>query len=103
MRLEQREKELAAIGASIGANCRPCIEHHLPAGREAGLSEPDLAHAVAGAQAVRHEAIELLSARVDELLGRAGPVLEPDPVADRSRALSPQTRRPTSFTTRRRR
>ena len=33
MRLEQGEKELAAIGASIGANCRPCIEHHLPAGR----------------------------------------------------------------------
>ena len=42
MRLEQREKELAAIGASIGANCRPCIEHHIPAGREAGLSEVEL-------------------------------------------------------------
>jgi len=49
MRLEQREKELAAIGASIGANCRPCIEHHVPAGREAGLSEAELADAVAAA------------------------------------------------------
>ena len=86
MRLEQGEKELAAIGASIGANCRPCIEHHLPAGREAGLSEPGLADAVAAAQAVRQEAIELFTARVDELLGRAGPVPEPGPVADRSRA-----------------
>ncbi len=88
MRLEQGEKELAAIGASIGANCRPCIEHHLPAGREAGLSEPGLADAVAAAQAVRQEAIELFTARVDELLGRAGPVPEPGPVADRSRATN---------------
>jgi AhpD family alkylhydroperoxidase len=86
MRLEQREKELAAIGASIGANCRPCIEHHLPAGREAGLSETELADAVAIAQAVRKEAIELLSARVDELLGHAGSVPEPGAAADRSRA-----------------
>ena len=43
MQLEQRDKELAAIGAAIGCNCRPCIEHHIPAGREAGLSETELA------------------------------------------------------------
>jgi AhpD family alkylhydroperoxidase len=69
VRLEQRDKELAAIGASVGANCRPCIEHHIPAGREAGLSESELADAVATAQAVRHAAVELFSARVGELLG----------------------------------
>ena len=69
MRLEQRDKELAAIGASVGANCRPCIEHHIRAGLEAGLSESDLADAVATAQAVRHAAVELFSARVGELLG----------------------------------
>jgi AhpD family alkylhydroperoxidase len=32
MQLEQRDKELAAVGASIGRNCRPCIEHHVAAG-----------------------------------------------------------------------
>lgn len=68
MQLEQREKELAAIGASIGCNCRPCIEHHIPAGREAGLSEVELADAVATARGVRTEAIKLLDRRVDELL-----------------------------------
>ena len=68
MQLEQREKELAAIGASIGCNCRPCIEHHSPAGREAGLSEVELADAVATARGVRNEAIKLLDRRVDELL-----------------------------------
>ena len=77
MRLEQREKELAAIGASIGANCRPCIEHHVPAGREAGLTENELADAVTAAQKVRHQAIDLFAARVDELLGHERSAPEP--------------------------
>ena len=85
MQLEQRDKELAAIGASIGCNCRPCIEHHIPAGREAGLSEEDLADAVAAARAVRDQAIELLAPRVDELLGDESVRFEPVPVAEASR------------------
>lgn len=32
MQLEQWDKELAAVGVSIGCNCRPCIEHHVAAG-----------------------------------------------------------------------
>ena len=86
MRLEQKEKELAAIGASIGANCRPCIEHHLPAGRKAGLSETELADAVATARAVGQDAIRLFSARVDELLGRGRAAPEPGTLAKTSRA-----------------
>ena len=86
MPLEPRDKELAAIGASIGANCRPCIEHHLVAGREAGLSEAELDDAVATARVARYEAVELLSARVDELLGRGGPPPEPAAAAQTSKA-----------------
>ena len=86
MQLAVTEKELAAIGASIGANCRPCIEHHLAAGREAGLSKTELVDAVATAQAVAHEAVMLLSARVDELLGRAGSPPEPEVIVNPSKA-----------------
>ena len=85
MRLEQKEKELAAIGACIGANCRPCIEHHLPAGSEAGLSATELADAVDTARTVRHGAVELFSTRVDELLGHGGSALEPGAPAETSR------------------
>lgn len=85
MRLEQREKELAAIGASVGANCRPCIEHHIPAGREAGLSEDDLAEAIRTAWAVRDQAAELFRARVDELLGCSDPASQPNPLREISR------------------
>lgn len=86
MQLARHEKELAAIGASIGSNCRPCIEHHIPAGREAGLSEDDLAHAVSTARAVRDQAIELLAPRIDELIGARTAPREPASVPARSRA-----------------
>ena len=69
MQLERTEKELVAIGASVGAGCRPCIEHHIPAARKSGLTEADLAEAVRVAVAVRSQATELFAARVDELLG----------------------------------
>src|SRR5512132_1972220 len=85
MQLEQRDKELAAIGASLGCNCRPCIEHHIAAGREAGLSDAELADAVATARAVRNEAIELLAARIDELLGATTAPSEPATAVEDSR------------------
>jgi AhpD family alkylhydroperoxidase len=68
MALDQKDKELAAIGASIGALCRPCIEHHIPAGRDAGLTEPELARAVEVAEATHRIATELLFRRSHELL-----------------------------------
>ena len=68
MALEEKDRELAAIGASIGALCRPCIEHHIPAGRKAGLTEPELAQAVEIAQATHRIATGLLFRRSRELL-----------------------------------
>ena len=86
MKLEQRDKELAAIGASIGCNCRPCVAHHIPKGREAGLSEAELADAVATARGVRDQGIELLAPRIDELLGGGSDPAVPAQVVESSRA-----------------
>ena len=73
MALNQKDKELAAIGASIGALCRPCIEHHIPAARQAGLTEPELARAVEVAEATHRIATELLFERTRELLSGQAP------------------------------
>jgi AhpD family alkylhydroperoxidase len=86
MQLEQRDKELAAIGASIGCNCRPCAEHHIPAGREAGLSEVELDDAVATARAIRDQAIALLAPKIDQLLGAATDPAEAPAVSETPRA-----------------
>ncbi len=68
MALDQKDKELVAIGASIGALCRPCIEHHIPAGRDAGLTEPELARAARVAEVTHRIATELLFGRTRERL-----------------------------------
>lgn len=85
MQRQQRDKELAAIGASVGCNCRPCVDHHIPKGREAGLSEAELVEAVTAARAVRDQGIEVLAPRLDELLGRGSGLIEPAPVVQTSR------------------
>jgi 4-carboxymuconolactone decarboxylase len=86
MALEQKDKELAAIGASIGALCRPCIEHHIPAARDAGLTEPELAQAVEIAEATHRTATELLLRRSHELLHATGtPAGVPLPLEPTSR------------------
>ncbi len=36
MSLENRIKELIAIGASVTANCQPCLEYHVGKAKEAG-------------------------------------------------------------------
>ena len=84
MALDPKDKELAAIGASIGALCRPCIEHHIPAAREAGLTEPELARAVEIAEATHRIATELLFRRTHELLSGEAPAdtaVEAEPTA----------------------
>ena len=86
MPLERRDKEFAAIGASIGANCRPCIEHHLAAGRAAGLTSGELDEAVATAHTLRRQGVELLEARIDELLGHGGPPPAPPTIPSTSKA-----------------
>lgn len=40
--LNDREKELVAIGAAIGSNCIPCVEYHFPKAAEAGLSPDEI-------------------------------------------------------------
>lgn len=73
MALEQKDKELVAIGASIGAGCGPCIDHHIPAGRDAGLTEAELTRAVEVAEATHQAAVQLLSRRSHQLLHSAEP------------------------------
>ena len=36
--MDERTKELIAIGASAAVNCRPCLEYHLAACRRLGLA-----------------------------------------------------------------
>jgi AhpD family alkylhydroperoxidase len=45
--MNEKEKEMIAIGASIGAHCQPCLEYHVNKAREAGLTDDEIREAIA--------------------------------------------------------
>ncbi len=51
--LSPREIELVAIGAAIGSNCIPCVEYHIGAGKQLGISDDEIRTAIALADKVR--------------------------------------------------
>lgn len=54
--LDERMKELVAIGAAITANCKPCLEYHTANAREVGVSDEDILEAIKVSQQVRRGA-----------------------------------------------
>lgn len=71
MRLDGRTAELIAIGASIAANCRPCLEYHVRAAREAGADDQDLAEAAEVGKMVRRGAAAKMDKFMANLRGSA--------------------------------
>ena len=51
--LDEREKELVAIGAAYAGNCIPCMEYHIPAARKAGLTDEQIQEAIELADKVK--------------------------------------------------
>ncbi len=68
MNLDTRIKELIAVGASITANCQPCLQFHAARALEAGADDAEIAMAVAVAKAVRKGA----SAKIDDFAAGLG-------------------------------
>lgn len=67
--LSEKERESVAIGAAIGAGCRPCTRYHVNAALKAGLSEEEIRVAVTEAQALRVEAATSVADYARGLLG----------------------------------
>lgn len=51
--LDENVKELVAIGASVSANCHPCIKNHVAKAREMKIDEGEIRQAVEIGQMVR--------------------------------------------------
>ena len=61
MEWNDRIKELVAVGASITANCQPCLQYHTDKALEFGVDPGDIAAAVETGKHVRKGA----SAKMD--------------------------------------
>ena len=53
MHLDSKLEELIAIGASITANCQPCLEYHVEKAREHGAGAEEIARAIEIGRTVR--------------------------------------------------
>jgi AhpD family alkylhydroperoxidase len=67
--LSPEQKELVAVGASVGAGCQPCVSHHLKAGAKAGLDGEQLLAAVTSAERVSAEAAVAMGGHARGKLG----------------------------------
>jgi len=53
MQIDERMKELIAVGASITANCQPCLEYHAGKALELGADHEEIREAVEIGKLVR--------------------------------------------------
>ena len=68
--MDSKTKELIAIGASVTANCVPCLEFHLSKARENGATDIEIADAVRVGRLVRKGAGGKWDEEANALLGQ---------------------------------
>ena len=69
--MDEKLKEMIAIGASVTANCIPCIQYHYAKAIEAGLTEAEIRAAVQVGKQVRKGAAKKWDEEVDLLLSNS--------------------------------
>ncbi len=52
-KLDRKERELVAIGASVACNCVPCITYHVREAKAAGVTDEQLKEAIDLAEKVK--------------------------------------------------
>jgi len=73
MKLDTRIGALIAVGASITANCQPCVQYHVKTALESGADEQEVADAVEIGRMVRKGAASKMD-KFAASLGQAVPV-----------------------------
>ncbi len=44
--MDEKTKELIAVGVSVGVHCQPCLEYHVNKARELGNSDGEIREAI---------------------------------------------------------
>ena len=67
--MDEKTKELIAIGVSIGAHCQPCLTHHVTKAREIGIAEEEIHEAIAVGHMVERGAMLAMKKFEEDFLG----------------------------------
>ncbi len=77
--MDEQTKELVAIGASVAANCYPCMKHHLAKCEDLGVAAAEIRAAAKVGMMVNRGAASNTRKFVAELLGVEDPALADRP------------------------
>ncbi len=77
MKLDEKTIRLISIGASVGANCRACLETSIALALESGADEQEIEQAIAAGQKIRQCATQV--DRLASSPNRAIPVVQDEP------------------------
>jgi 4-carboxymuconolactone decarboxylase len=83
--LNNRERELVALGASLASNCIPCVKYHIQEARKAELTDEEISEAIEFAEKIKRvpagkvleTASDLLSVRIGESAAGTGSCCTP--------------------------
>ena len=66
--IDSKIKELIAIGASVSANCHPCVKYHVNKAREMAIDENEIQQAIEVGKMVRKGAADQMDGLVSEII-----------------------------------
>lgn len=71
--MDEKTKELIAIGASVTAHCQPCVSYHVEKAKELGICDELIREAIAVGQMVEKGAGSTMREFTQELMGKPTP------------------------------
>ncbi len=67
--MDEKTKELIAIGASVAGHCQPCLTHHVDQAKRLGIGADDIREAVAMGRMVEKGAMSAMNKFAQSVLG----------------------------------
>lgn len=87
--MDEKTKELIAVGASVSGHCQPCLTFHIGKARELGTSEDEIKEAVSVGRMVQKGAMSAMNKFAQGVLEGAAEADEKSPEKEKhARALS---------------
>jgi AhpD family alkylhydroperoxidase len=74
--MDEKTKELIAIGASVSAHCQPCVSYHVGKAQGLGVSEESIQEAIGVGQMVERGAGAAMREFTHELFGKSAPAAD---------------------------
>ena len=69
--MDAKTAELIAVGASVSANCHPCVRFHVRKARDMQIDEADIRRAIEVGQMVRKGAAGQMDELIAEVAGQS--------------------------------